>query len=85
MYIPVRVYVSSCRRGTEDKGMFTLTEAERAYHKPAARAGAAHLQLLLVNSICAQRSISTQIPHSKQGQHSSVTMLSFWSPNRGER
>jgi hypothetical protein len=44
MYIPVRVYVSSCRRGTEDKGMFTLTEAERADHKPAARAGAAHLR-----------------------------------------
>lgn len=44
MYILDRVYVSSCRRGTEDKGMFTLMEAERADHKPAARAGAAHLR-----------------------------------------
>ncbi len=43
MYILGRVYVSSCRRGTEDKGMFTLMEAERADHKPADQAGDAHL------------------------------------------
>jgi len=45
IYSSKGIYVSSCRRGTVEKGMFTVMEAERADHKPAAQAGDAPLRI----------------------------------------
>ncbi len=45
IYSSKGIYVRSCRRGTEDKDIFTVMEAERAAHKPAAQAGAAPLRI----------------------------------------